>query len=257
MLPEWAAYLLLFGAGLLTGVLNIVAGGGSFLTLPILILIGLPPTMANGTNRIGILLQNISAVSAFRRHGLIESRWLVQAALPASIGAIGGTLIALRIDEGSFKRILAFLMVAVTLWTLWDPLRRRQERSAGRPSGIGTTRGGSALIAFGFFAAGIYGGFVQAGVGFLLLAVTTLAGYDLVRGNAMKVFIILVYMPVSLGLFVWNGQVALLPGLALAAGMVIGARIGVHLTVLRGHRWIRGVVTVAVIVLAIRLWLGG
>jgi uncharacterized membrane protein YfcA len=257
MLPEWAAYLLLFGAGLLTGALNIVAGGGSFLTLPILILIGLPPTMANGTNRIGILMQNISAVWGFKRHGLIETRWLVQAALPASVGAIGGTLIALRIDEGSFKRILAFLMVALTLWTLWDPLRRRREGSEGRPAGSSTTRGGTALITVGFFLAGIYGGFVQAGVGFLLLAVSTLAGYDLVRGNALKVFITLVYTPVSLGLFIWNGQVALLPGLALAAGMVIGARVGVHLTVLRGHRWIRGVITVVVIVLAIRLWIGG
>jgi len=250
MLPEWTAYLLLFGAGLLTGALNVVAGGGSFLTLPILILLGLPPTMANGTNRIGILVQNISAVWGFRRHGLIDSAWLLWAALPAAVGSIGGTLIALRIDEGSFKRILAFLMVAVTLWTLWDPLQRRRTAEHRRP-----VPGGKTLLAFGFFVAGIYGGFVQAGVGFLLLAIATMAGYDLVRGNALKVFIVLVYTPISLALFFWNGQVALLPGLALAAGMMIGATVGVRLTILRGHRWIRGVVTVAVILLAIRLWM--
>lgn len=251
MPPDGLAYLLLFGAGLVAGTLNVVAGGGSFLTLPILILMGLPPTMANGTNRIGILVQNISAVWGFRRHGLIDRAWLPQAALPATIGAIGGTLIALWIDDRSFQRILAFLMVALTLWTVWDPLRRRRNAAGGR-----AVQGGQALVAFGFFVAGLYGGFVQAGVGFLLLAVATLAGYDLVRGNALKVFCVLAFTPISLGLFVWNGQVALLPGLALAAGMMLGAWIGVRLTVLHGHRWIRGVVTVVVIVLAIKLWLG-
>lgn len=244
-------YLLLFAAGLLAGAINVIAGGGSFLTLPILILMGLPPTMANGTNRIGILLQNVSAVEGFRRHGLIEWAWLLWAALPAAIGAIGGTLLALRIDEASFTRILALLMVAVTLWTIWDPLRVRRTAEHRRAA-----PGGRALLACGFFAVGLYGGFVQAGVGFLLLAVATLAGYDLVRGNALKVFCVLVFTPISLAIFMWNGQVALLPGFALAAGMMIGATIGVRLTVLHGHRWVRGVVTVVVIVLAIKLWIG-
>jgi len=249
---EAISYLLLFGAGLLAGALNVVAGGGSFLTLPILILMGLPPTMANRTNRIGILVQNISAVWGFRRHGLIDGRWLLQAALPATIGAIGGTLLALRIDEGAFKRILAFLMVAVTLWTLWDPLRRFRTAEERKP-----VPGGKFLLAAGFFAVGIYGGFVQAGIGFVLLAMATLAGYDLVRGNALKVFCVLAFTPISLGLFFWNGQVALLPGLALAAGMMIGATIGVRLTVLHGHRWVRGVVTAAIVLLAIKLWIEG
>lgn len=257
MPSEPGSYLLLFGAGLLAGALNVVAGGGSFLTLPILILIGLPPTMANGTNRIGILLQNVSAVWGFRRHGLIERRWLLRAALPATLGAIGGTLVALRIDEGSFRRILAFLMVAVTLWTLWDPLKGRGGGAGGPPWHRSGESTGGLVIACGFFAAGVYGGFVQAGVGFLLLAVAALAGYDLVRGNALKVFCVLTFTPISLGLFFWNGQVALLPGLALAAGMMLGAAIGVRLTVLRGHRWIRGVVTVTVIGLALKLWLEG
>jgi hypothetical protein len=257
MSPEASSYLLLFGSGLLAGALNVIAGGGSFLTLPILILMGLPPTMANGTNRIGILLQNLSAVWGFRRHGLVERRWLLWAALPVTVGAIGGTLVALRIDEGAFQRILAILMVAVTLWTIWDPLRRRRNGMEGQPSRCGDGRAGTLAVACGFFAAGIYGGFVQAGVGFLLLAVATLAGYDLVRGNALKVFCVLASTPISLGLFFWDGQVALLPGVVLAAGMMIGGSIGVRLTVLGGHRWIRGVVTVVVILLAVQLWIGG
>ncbi len=243
------AHGILFGAGLIAGLLNVVAGGGSFLTLPLLILMGLPATMANGTNRVGILFQNIAAVWGFHRHGLVEGGWLARAALPATLGAIGGSLIALWIDDQTFKRLLAFLMIAVTLWTLWDPLKGHGPAAGSREAGCSST-----LVIAGFFLAGAYGGFVQAGVGFLLLAVTTMAGLDLVRGNALKVLCVLVFMPVSLVIFAWNGQVAWLPGLALGAGNILGGLLGVRLTVLKGDRWVKTVVTVTVLALAVKLW---
>ncbi len=240
-------WLLLLAAGLVSGALNVVAGGGSFLVLPILIFLGLPPTVANGTNRVGILFQNIAAVWSFGRHGLVERRWIVVAALPATAGAVLGTIVALRIGDDAFRRVLAFLMIAVTLWTLWDPIRARE--------GSGGARVHPALIAAGFFLAGAYGGFVQAGVGFLLLAVTTLAGYDLVKGNSMKVFAVLIFTPISLAMFALGGQVAWAPGIWLGLGTIAGGLIGVRLTVLKGHRWIRGVVTITIIALAVKLWL--
>jgi uncharacterized membrane protein YfcA len=245
---DWIVWLLLFASGAIAGALNVVAGGGSFLTLPILIFTGLPAGVANGTNRVGILLQNMAGVWGFRRYGLIERRWLVAAALPTMLGGVLGTLLALRVADDAFKRILAFLMIAVTLWTLWDPIRP----STGRPGGASPTH--AWFLAAGFFVAGIYAGFVQAGVGFFLLAITTLAGYDLVRGNAMKIFCVLVSTPLSLALFAADGQVAWVPGLFLGIGNALGGLVGVHLTVLKGHRWIRGVVTVTVIVMAVKLW---
>jgi uncharacterized membrane protein YfcA len=244
---NWTGYLALFAAGVFAGTLNVLAGGGSFLTLPILIFLGLPATTANGTNRVGILLQNVGAVWGFRKHGVLDSGRALRAAVPAAVGSVLGTLAALRIEEGAFKKLLAFLMIGVTLWTLWDPLSRRAGGSSGEASGI--------LIAAGFFVAGVYGGFVQAGVGFLILAVTTLAGLDLVRGNAVKVLCILVFTVLSLALFAWSGHVRWGLGLVLAAGTVLGGQIGVRLTVLKGHAWVKGVVTVAVIAMAIRLWL--
>lgn len=243
MAEGWIGYVALFGCGLIAGTLNVIAGGGSFLTLPVLILLGLPPTTANGTNRVGILFQNVGAVWGFRRHGLLERGRAWRAAIPAAAGAIAGTAAALVIDDDAFRRLLAFLMVAVTLWTLWDPAKR-----------IGARRVPDWALALGFFAVGVYGGFVQAGVGFLILALTTLAGYDLVRGNALKVLLVLVFTPLSLAMFAWDGKVDWGFGLALAAGTVLGGQVGVRLTVLKGHRWVRGVVTVAVIVLAVRLW---
>jgi uncharacterized membrane protein YfcA len=118
------------------------------------------------------------------------------------------------------------------------------------------TRSRQAVLALAFFAVGIYGGFVQAGVGFLILAATSFAGLDLVRGNAVKVLSILLFTLLSLLLFAWEGRVDWLLGLVLAAGNVLGGLVGVHLTVLKGHRWVRGVVTAAILVFAVKLWAG-
>jgi len=248
---DWIVWLLLLASGVVAGALNVVAGGGSFLTLPILIFSGLPPGVANGTNRVGILLQNMAGVWGFRRYGLIERHWVLAAAVPTTLGGVLGTLIALRVEDEAFKRILAFLMISVTLWTLWDPIRPARKSPDGGPA---RSPAHTAFLAAGFFAAGVYTGFVQAGVGFFLLAMTTLAGYDLVKGNAMKVFCVLIATPLSLALFAANDQVAWIPGLWLGAGNFLGGLLGVHLTVLKGHRWVRGVVTATVIAMAVKLW---
>lgn len=242
----WVAYLLLFASGVVAGALNVLAGGGSFLTLPVLILLGLPATAANGTNRIGVITQNVGAVWAFRRHGVLQARWTLRyALLPSVAGSVLGTWAALEIPDAAFRKLLAVLMLVVTVWTLWDPIR---PPTSDRP------REGSTALAVGFFVAGVYGGFVQAGVGFILLALTSLAGFDLVRGNAIKVLCILVFTVLSVALFAWRGELRWGVGLLLAVGTTIGGLIGAHLTVLKGHRWLRGVVTVAVVVLAVRLW---
>ena len=250
-MDHWSSYLLLFGVGSVAGVLNVVAGGGSFLTLPVLIFLGLPPTLANGTNRVGVVLQNAGAVWSFRRHGMIDWSYLLWAALPAMVGAILGSWVALRVGDALFQRILAFLMIAVTLWTLWDPLKKMQSGAAGSSQTPVV-----AVLAVGFFLSGVYGGFVQAGVGFVILATTSLAGLDLVRGNAVKVLSVLCFGVVSLGMFAWQDKVDWWIGLAPGTGMALGGLVGVKLTVLKGHAWIKRAVTMTIIVFALRLWFG-
>ena len=243
-------YLLLFFVGCVAGTINVIAGGGSFLTLPVLIFMGLPPVVANGTNRVGVLLQNSVAAWSFHRHRLLNWKYGIWAALPAICGAVLGAWGALLVSDEAFKKSLAFLMIIVTLWTLWDPLKK--DISAGSVSSFPTTL----TLGLGFFLVGIYGGFVQAGVGFPLLAVTTLAGFDLVRGNAIKVLTVLATACVSLPILAWQDKVNWPLGLALASGTVTGALIGVRLIVFKGHHWVRGIVTVAVITLALKLLLG-
>ena len=236
-------YAALAAIGTVAGILNVVAGGGSFLTLPVLIFFGLPATTANGTNRVAILMQNVGASWGFHRHGVVEWTNVAWAAASATVGSVLGTLGALSIGDRAFQQILAWLMVLVTLWTLWGRNPTRREGLELR------------WLVAGFFLVGVYGGFVQAGVGFLILAVTSLAGLDLVRGNAVKVIAILCFTVVSLALFAARGQVQWLPGVALGTGNVLGGLVGVKLTVLKGHDWIQRFVTVTVLVFAVRLWL--
>lgn len=245
------ALLALFGAGLVAGTLNVVAGGGSLLTLPILILLGLPATVANGTNRVAILVQNMGAVGAFQRRGLVPGAWYRLAAAPVVVGAAAGTWLATRVGDEALQRVLAGVMVAVAAWMLWRPLPSG-EGAARPPEG----RGHRLALAAGWFAVGLYGGFIQAGVGIAFLALSASAGLDLVRGNALKVALVLSFTPISLVLFARAGLVHWGLGAVLAAGTLLGGQLGVHLTALKGQVWIRRMVTLVVVALAVRLWLG-
>ncbi|MBI4539770.1 MAG: sulfite exporter TauE/SafE family protein [Gemmatimonadetes bacterium] len=281
MSDAWVTYSILFVTGGVAGTLNVLAGGGSFLTLPVMIFLGLPPTVANGTNRVAILVQSAGAVWGFHRHRMMDWSWLKAAVPPSFLGAAVGSWAAMQIGDEAFRRILAGIMVLVTLWTLWDPFSRRTGASlegdapaetgapgtlavaGGAGRGIGQAgnpaRGSTALGRAGpmiaLFLVGVYGGFVQAGVGFLILAVAAALGLDLVVGNALKVLLVLVYTPVAFGLFALSGNVDWGMGGVLAAGTLIGALVGVRLAVLKGHRWVRRVVIAAILVFAVKLWI--
>lgn len=246
-MPPITEALLLIIVGLVAGILNVLAGGGSFLTLPMLIFLGLPPSLANGTNRVGILLQNVGAVWSFRRQGVATHGLAPWVAVPATLGAILGATLALWLSDRAFQQILAFLMVVVTLGSLlWT--------SRGAPEGTEPARPNLAVLVVGAFASGVYGGFVQAGVGFLVLAVATWGGLDLVRGNAVKVLAILCLTAQALLIFAWQGRVDWVLGGCLAIGTLSGGILGARLTVLAGNRWLRWVVTFMVLVFAIKLW---
>ena len=237
--------LLLFAAGLFAGVINILAGGGSFLTLPLLILSGLSPTVANGTNRIGILIQNLGAIRSFKSHGIRTPKVLHWQWVPALFGAPLGVWFALNIDEALFEKGLALAMAGIALWTFWKPgqINPKQWLNSKR------------VQSFFFFLAGIYGGFVQAGVGFLLLTICAWAGVDLVRSNAFKVRCILAFNILALIGFAWAGEVVYLKGIVMGLGMLIGGQLGVRLNVKKGHVWVKQVVVIALLTFALLLWL--
>ena len=246
-MPQALGLLVLVAAGFVASVVNTIAGGGSFLTLPLLIFLGLPAAEANGTNRLGVVFQNVAAVWAFNRARVLPWRTALWAALPATLASVLGAWLALHLGDREFRRVLAIVMVAMTLWTLAEPLVSRRQDDTPRPS-----RPAAALLLF--VLAGLYGGFVQAGVGFLLLAATTVAGLDLLRGNAVKVLVVLLVTAAALALFAWDGKVRWIEGAALAVGSVAGSLVGVRLAVLKGERWLRWAVTAAIVTFAVLLW---
>jgi uncharacterized membrane protein YfcA len=244
--------LLLIGAGLLAGTLNSIAGGGSLLTLPLLIFIGLPPTVANATNRIAIFVGGIGATTSFHRRGLIPTSWLKLALPPAIVGVAVGTWGAVRIGDVAFERVLAGVLVAGAAWMIWRPVGSPQNRAADPPDGSKRW-----LLMGAFFVLGLYSGFIQAGIGFLFLALMSANGLDLVRANAFKAPLILAFTGLAVLIFARSGLLDWVAGLTLAAGQFFGAKLGVHLQVLKGQVWVRRVLTVAIVAFALRLLIGG
>lgn len=240
--------LLLFGTGIAAGFLNTVAFGGSLIALPVLIFLGLPTAVANGTNRIAIFCQNFSAIMGFRRKGVSDFGYSILLAIPAVIGAVIGATIAVDIKDAIFNLILAVVMITMLVLTLINPTERLKDRieSEDRRSKI------IAIVVFFFI--GIYGGFIQAGVGLLVItALRLLTGIDLVRTNAIKVFVIFFYTVIALGIFIIKDKVNWYLGPTLAIGNACGAWLGSHWAVEKGDKWIKVVLIVAVVAFAIRL----
>ena len=234
--------------GVAAGFINVMAAGGSLISMPVLIFLGLEPAMANGTNRVAILVQNITAVSGFRAKGYSDTRLSLGLTLCTIPGAIAGALAAVAIDPVVFKRILGVVLVLAVLLIL-----RRSPPSAIRGEG----RRRPLLAHLAMASAGFYGGFLQGGVGFLIMPILyVLLRLDLVRVNMHKVFIIGGYTIPALLVFAAQSKVWWLGGFALAIGNAAGAWIGTHVTVTHGERAIRMVFTLAVIAMGIRLLFG-
>ncbi len=243
-------YALLVVVGIVAGFLNVMAGGGSLITLPLLIFLGLPAAVANGTNRVAIFFQNIFAIGGFRRQGIFPLRLAMLCTVPALAGSYLGANLAVSIDDATFKRLLAAIMIGVLILTLVDPARRWR-RQVEEMTPLRT-----ALLILTFFGVGVYGGFVQAGVGFIIITGLLVHGLDLVRINAVKVIVIFCFTLVALGVFIAHGQVNYGLGLALAAGNSIGGLIASHVAVRKGHDWIKKLVSVTVFVFALKLLFG-
>ena len=241
----WQLFLLA-GVGVLSGFLNVMAGGGSLLALPVLIFLGLPGNVANGTNRVAIVAQNVSAVTSFFKQGYSELRTMLTLALCAVPGAALGAYLGTQVSGELFNRILGGLMILLLILMSRKP---RDAETTEKPKRL--VLGHLLMVAVGF-----YGGFIQAGVGFFLMAVLyRVVGLDLVRVNAFKVFIVGIYTLVALAIFADKGQVLWLLGAALAVGTTAGGWIGAHYTVKRGEGLIRVILNVVLVVMAIRLLL--
>ena len=244
---EWYQVLMLVGAGMIAGFINTLAGSGSLLTLPLFMAYGLPAPVANGTNRIGILLQSLAGAISFKKQNLIDFSAALKIGVPSVIGSLVGAIIAADIDEKAMKSVIGILLILMFFLILIKPTRWMKGHEGNPPLPVW-------LQMFIFFFVGMYGGFIQAGVGFFLLAALVLAsGFDLIKANALKVLMVLLYTPFSLIVFILNHQVDYLMGSIVAAGSMAGAMMGAKMSVKWGPGVVRYVLLTVLLVASAKL----
>jgi len=209
---------------------------------------GLPITMANATSRVALLFQNIFAVGGFKSKG-IELPWPYSLYLGmASLGGgLIGALLASQVADEIFKKIFVGVMMGAVVLIIFDPFKSNGEEKL--------TSSRQWWGSFLFFFIGIYGGFVQAGIGFLILAVLGMVNnLSLVKSNYVKVFAAIVYTAVSVIVFAIEGKIVWQTGLILAIGHALGGWYASRWSVDKGEVWIKRVMIASVLAMAIKLW---
>lgn len=233
---------LLAVGGLVAGCVNTIAGGGSLLTVPLLVLVGIPGDLANGSNRLGILVSNFSAATSFRRKGLSELPDVVSVLVPVVVGSLCGSLLVSLVEAALFERAFGIVMVPLLLLSL-RPLKFREAAHSWS----------SPFTAAVFFCVGLYGGAFQAGIGLLLVLALTRSGLDVVVANSVKVVVVLTVTLIALPVFIVRGLVDWGPALMLATGFGVGGALGARLTIGGGERLVRPVMVAAVCAMSGRL----
>jgi uncharacterized membrane protein YfcA len=233
---------LMLVTGLISGFINTLAGGGSMLTLPALMMLGMPADVANATNRVGVLMQSVAGAKGFSDQGKLDKSAIFPVLLPTLVGALAGSLLASFLPVWVLKPVLLGSMMTMALVMVIRPQAvipvdgAEPYKLADRP-----------VAGLGLFLAGVYGGFVQAGVGFILIA--ALAGglrYDLIRTNALKTLCTAAFSGVALAVFAMRGQVWWVPGLVLAVGSIAGAMASVRFAIKVSQNTLKWLVLVMV-----------
>lgn len=242
-------FFILVTAGIAVGFINTLAGGGSTISLSVLMLMGLSPAMANGTNRIGIAIQNIVGVGSFKQQGVLDTKKGLLLAIPAVIGSVLGAILAVDINEEVFEKAMAVILLVMLVFILFNPQKLIKEQTELVNKKLSWKQ---YLL---FFLIGIYGGFIHVGIGYFLLASLIMgAGYELVKANAVKLLIVLIYTPFSLVVFIWNDMIDYKMGFSLALGTALGAFIASRMAVKRGANFVRWVIVVIILLTAAHLF---
>ena len=245
MSPEEA--VLLLAVGLVSGFINTLAGGGSMLTLPALMMTGMPADLANGTNRVAVLAQSITGAKGFDQAGKLDRGALVGIIVPTVLGAGLGAAMASVLPNTWLKPILLTVMAIVAL-SLLVPSGTKPIESDKLPAG-------GVIAWLALFGAGLYGGFIQAGVGFILVAIVSgVLHYDLRRSNALKLVCTSIFSGVALIIFALQGQVLWLTGIVLALGSVLGALASVRFAINVDESVLRSILVIMVLTSCIAAW---
>lgn len=240
---ELGVVLLLIGGGFAAGVVNTLAGGGSLLTVPLLHLAGLPGGLANGTNRVGVMVQNLVATWGFGREGVPSLRPALPLLLPLASGALLGAAVISRIPDHAFEQLFGAAMLLLLIPTLRPP-----------PTAKGARRKMPGwLSSLCLFTMGIYGGALQAGTGLLIVHFLHWSGASLLQSNAIKVALNFCFTLLVLPIFLFAGQISWPEAAVLTIGFALGGAIGPRLAIRASERTLRTLLALATLALAGRM----
>lgn len=249
-MEHWYYYVLLVVVGFIVGIINTMSGGGSLLTLPVLIFIGLPSNVANGTNRIAIVIQSIFNIAGYQSKKAIDKSWFpIYLSISATIGAIIGAKLAIDIKGELFNKILAVVMVTIVGFMVFRP----KQNFSQLPDRVTGKYLKYSILSFFFI--GVYGGFVQAGTGiFILLLLSSINHLTLIKSNIIKVIVMLIYTLAALFMFGMNLKLDWIAGLTLASGQAVGGWFTSRWSVNKGDGIVKIFLVIMVIAMAVKLW---
>jgi len=234
--------ILLLVSGIVVGIINTLGGGGSVITMALFMAMGMPVAVANGTNRIAVVMQNLSATIAFMRKNMLDIKNSLRLGIPTILGTIAGSLFAIDVSEATFKICLSVVLAVILVYLILD--RNKTPKNKGHELRI---RWWHYLL---FFLVGFYGGYIYIGLGFLILAVTIWTmNLDIVTANVLKGCVIFISMPFALAVFMYNGQVDYVAGLLHGVGNILGAVLASHWVVSWGVKFVKWF-TLAIIVVS-------
>ncbi len=245
-MSEVTSIILLFIIAFISGFINVGAGGGSSLTLPMLIFLGLDSALANGTNRVGIMMQNISAIYSFKRSNFSQFKLSLKLSLLTLPGAVAGAVMAVKLNDQLFQKILGVVMILIIISMFLPKAKNTKEGEDGQKI--------SWPVYLSMFGIGFYGGFIQVGVGFMIMAsLQHLMKLNLVYVNMHKVFIVLVYTLPAILIFAFTGNINWFWGIVLGAGTALGGWWSAKLSVKKGENLIKIVLVIAIFIMALKL----
>jgi len=242
-------YLILIATGILVGFINTLAGGGSTILYPILIFMGMPIHTAIGTSRVGFLSQGIFSVAGFKSKGVFLFPFNVYVSIAAMSGGLLGAWISLHTPAKRLTHILAFIMILIAVLIL---IQSRIKKTQG----LHRIKGKWLWISFiVYFLIGIYGGFIQAGMGFMIILAGTLVNrFNLTEANSIKALIVLVLTIPTLYMFAVKEFVNWEAGVAIAIGTALGSWLTSRWSVNINEKYLRLFIASVVVLLAIKLW---
>lgn len=240
--------MLVFAVGIVAGILNTLAGGGSLLMLPVFMLFaGLPAPVANGTSRVAVLVQCLTAAATYRSSRIGGARLALRLAPAVCVGSLAGAWLATRLSGDSMQRVMGAVLLACVPLVLFSS--RLSSAAKREPREVHFV-----WIVLVSLVVGLYSGFLQAAVGIpILLLLVWGLGIDAVEANHVKILVIAASMVVALLVFVRAKQVDFTYGGIAACGQALGAWIGARLAITKGLPVIRWALAVAVTASALEM----